>query len=296
MLHILLTILKIIGIILLSIIGIIFLICACLLFVPVRYSVKVKYKKNLDMCIKVTYLLRIISIKYCIKGKDKLVTFKIFGFDFKNFHRKNKKRNILNKDVNTDSKDIVEEIDNTEHIEHADEILKTTTKDNNNVNNNTNYNLKRESLLQKLKRKVKLIKNKIVYHIKKIYGKIKELFLNYKKAKEFINDEHVKKLFKLLKKEISGFIKYIGPRRIKGYVKFGFEDPSITGKILGGYYIFTKGRFRKLRVLPDFDNKILETDVFLNGRIRLYYLLYIALKIYMNKDFKHVLERRRKNG
>lgn len=313
MLHILLTILKIIGIILLVIIGLVLLICSCILFVPIRYSARVKYKDKPDICVRITYLFHLISIKYTLIGKDKKTTFKIFGFDFK------KKKNRKKRDKSTFKKrkikeagsdDIFEEVDSKKYVEPVDRELNKAARENMKVKdedvevlpdihqseNQKAEEKKKESIIQRIKKKIKSIKDKIIYHIKSFYGKIKKIVSSYRSFKEFISDRHTKEAFKLLKMELIKLFKYIKPRKVKGYVNFGFEDPSVTGKVLGGYYMFTKGGFKKLKVNPDFDNKVFETDAFFKGRIRLYYLLYIALKIYMNEDFKHVLERRRTNG
>ena len=57
-----------------------------------------------------------------------------------------------------------------------------------------------------------------------------------------------------------------------------------------------KGDKKGFVISPDFDNKILDTKMQISGRIRIYRLLIVALKIYKNKNFKVFLERRRKNG
>ena len=80
------------------------------------------------------------------------------------------------------------------------------------------------------------------------------------------------------------------PRKIKGYIDFGFDDPSTTGKVLGIYYAIMKKSPKRFKINPDFENKKLETDIFFKGRIRLYYIIYIILKVYFNKDFKYVLK------
>lgn len=67
MLHIILLILKIIGIVLLCILGIIILALFCVLFVPVRYRIEVMRKEGedeppVDVRVKVTWLLHLLNI------------------------------------------------------------------------------------------------------------------------------------------------------------------------------------------------------------------------------------------
>lgn len=67
MLHIILLILKIIGIVLLCIIGILLLTVACVLFVPVRYKIKVDREEGAEnppvtVWVKVTWLIHLLNI------------------------------------------------------------------------------------------------------------------------------------------------------------------------------------------------------------------------------------------
>ena len=313
MLHILLTILKIIGIILLAVIGLVLLICLCVLFVPIRYSARVKYNKTNNICVRVTYLLRLISIKYSLIGNDKKISIKIFGIDFNRFKIKKKNKSDIATDETDDrnsSIDIFEEIDGERYIEKADEGLKKSAKENMKVNddevfeedieenkdfeNQTSVKKEKISLYQKIKNKIISVKNKILYRFKSICGKIKKAVSKIKDFKGFISDEHAKRVFGLIKGELIKLLKYIRPRKIKGYLNFGFDDPSTTGKVLGIYYAIMKKSPKKFKINPDFENKRLETDLFLKGRIRLYYLIYIFIKVYFNKDFKYVLKYKNK--
>lgn len=322
MLHILLTILKIIGIILLVIIGLVLLVCLCVLFVPIRYSARVKYNETNNICVRVTYLLRLISIKYSLIGKDSKISIKILGIDFSRIKRKkknkksDKKSNIKTEnetDIDSEeangkdnSVDIFTEVKEKRYIEKADEDLKRAAKENmkvkddedleeeieEDISSDKRSSEKKEkiSLYQKIKNKIISVKNKIIYRFKSICGKIKKVISKIKDFKEFIRDEHTKRVFVLIKGEFIKILKYIRPRKIKGYLNFGFDDPSTTGKVLGVYYAIMKKSPKKFKINPDFENKRLETDLFLKGRIRLYYIVYIILKIYFNKDFKYVLK------
>lgn len=306
MLHILLTILKIIGIILLAIIGLVLLICLCVLFVPIRYSARIKYNETANICVRVSYLLRLISIKYVLNGEDKKTSIKIFGIDINRFKRKNKSdKQAFNDEADneTDDKgsavDIFEEVKEDRYIEKADEDLKKAAKENMKVKDEDSDNTKsaekeRISIYQRIKKKIISIKNKIIYRFKSICGKIRKVISKIKDFKAFISDEHTKRVLLLIKGELFKLLKYIKPHTVKGYLNFGFDDPSVTGKVLGVYYAIMKKNPKKFSINPDFENKRLETDVLFKGRICLYYLVYIILKVYFNKDFKYVLKQKNK--
>ena len=66
------------------------------------------------------------------------------------------------------------------------------------------------------------------------------------------------------------------------------EDPSTTGKITAGACLFYCLWGNHFTLEPDFDNKKLEADVSLKGRIVLALLVIPALKVWFNKDIKYI--------
>ena len=81
MLHILLLILKIIGIILLVLLGLLLLAVCCVLFVPVRYRFDVRYYEDIQVRAGVSWLMHIISVQ-AQYTKDLHFVIKIFGITF----------------------------------------------------------------------------------------------------------------------------------------------------------------------------------------------------------------------
>lgn len=77
-LHILLGILKILGVIILAILGLILILALLILFVPIRYNVKVAYRESLKLDITVSYLLRAFVVNYQ-KGRKNPKELRIFG-------------------------------------------------------------------------------------------------------------------------------------------------------------------------------------------------------------------------
>ena len=77
---VLLTILKIIGIVLLVILGIILFLLAVLLFVPVRYSVKGTVDNNITAEGKISWLCSIFRYDFTFQEQDLNGEVRIFGF------------------------------------------------------------------------------------------------------------------------------------------------------------------------------------------------------------------------
>lgn len=320
MLHILLTILKVIGIIILVLISLVILIIAAILFVPIRYSIDAIYDrkvKNLDFKIKITYLLHLISVKYIYK--DDGLSIKIFGIKTHFFDKETKameekinketkmfeKMSSEIKDNMTEMPEVYEQLKKID--EERDRLAENVNKkeeniENNNKNNDTEENteefikVEKQNIFSRIYSKIKAIIIKIKYRFIKFCDTIKKICKNVNDLKEFISDDNTKEAFGFLKKEALILLKHIRPRRIKGYVHFGFDNPSYTGNLLGLIYMILRGSPKEFRINPDFENKVFDGEIHAKGRIQCYLLLIIGIRLYKNDKLKLLLERRRTNG
>ncbi len=320
MLHILLTILKVIGIIILVLISLVILIIAAILFVPIRYSIDAIYDrkvKNLDFKIKITYLLHLISVKYIYK--DDGLSIKIFGIKTHFFDKEtkameekiNKETKMFEKmsseikdnmtempEVYEQLKKIDEERDRlAENVNKKEENIENNNKDNDTEENTEEFiKVEKQNIFSRIYSKIKAIIIKIKYRFIKFCDTIKKICKNVNDLKEFISDDNTKEAFGFLKKETFILLKHIRPRRIKGYVHFGFDDPSYTGNLLGLIYMILRGSPKEFRINPDFENKVFDGEIHAKGRVQCYLLLIIGIRLYKNDNLKLLLERRRTNG
>lgn len=315
MLHIILLILKIIGIILLCILGIILLVLLAVLFIPIRYRIDFSIYEYGSIRCMVSWFLRIFSINFNYeKGEfDKYV--KIFGIRTKLLFGKIEENDDF--DYNkSEEKDIFEEINESfsekkhdyedKYKPEKDDIIELFKdeeqesshnfhkEDMEEVNNeqqdeeNTSSDVKKKSIFNKIWDKLK----KIRFKIKSIYGKIKKAYKKAASIKEFLELEQTKEAISFLKEQTNALFRYIKPRKVTGRLKFGTGNPASTGEILGIIYIFYKGANDKFIIEPDFDNKVLEGEIHLKGRITVFSMLIIAIKLYRNKNLKDTI----KNG
>lgn len=320
MLHILLTILKVIGIIILVLISLVILIIAAILFVPIRYSIDAIYDrkvKNLDFKINITYLLHLISVKYIYK--DDGLSIKIFGIKTHFFDKEtkameekiNKETKMFEKmsseikdnmtempEVYEQLKKIDEERDRlAENVNKTEENIENNNKDNDTEENTEEFiKVEKQNIFSRIYSKIKAIIIKIKYRFIKFCDTIKKICKNVNDLKEFISDDNTKEVFSFLKKEALILLKHIRPRRIKGYVHFGFDDPSYTGNLLGLIYMILRGSPKEFRINPDFENKVFDGEIHAKGRVQCYLLLIIGIRLYKNDNLKLLLERRRTNG
>lgn len=151
------------------------------------------------------------------------------------------------------------------------------------------------------KKKKKFGIKKWFFHIKNILftfiQKLKELirkFISFCKnaknrveeIKSIIQDERNKEAFRLCKEQLIIVLKHAGPKKYKINLKFGTGDPALTGQILGILGMLMPLYKNNANFIPDFENAILEGDIYLKGRVTLAKVLWIAWKLYRDKNVK----------
>ena len=107
--------------------------------------------------------------------------------------------------------------------------------------------------------------------------------------KVIINDEENKELVRLIKKELKELIREITPVKYDINVRYGCEEPYMTGRILGVIAVIYGITGVQFNITPEFEQKVLEGDIYMKGRVRIYRLLLIALRVYKNNRFRKLV-------
>ena len=259
MLHILFFILKIIGMILLLILGIALIIVGMILFIPIRYRLQTETTNGMEelkTVVRASWLFHFVSAHVIYQNKESDWQFRVAWIKF-NTNKQN---------------------------EVAEEIFDDTSDSSNEGNrtNETGSNSKTRTSNTIKKSK----KNKTSNWVKKIKCTIKEIYDKIKHIKDYIQNEAHIKAFMRLKNEIVYLIKKLKPDTIKGYLRFGLEDPYHTGLSLAALSVFYPFYGDCFEIYPDFEKKILETDIFFKGRIYIIHLIIILLRLYLDKNVK----------
>lgn len=135
---------------------------------------------------------------------------------------------------------------------------------------------------QKMKNTVSTIRKKWV----DIKQKIKSIMTKKDKILTFLKDEGTKNTFQKGKSALLGLIRYMGPKKLKGYIRFGTGDPCQTGQILGIISIAYACSVPKFKVYPDFEEKIFQADLKAHGRIRLIRFVRVGFQLFFDKEVK----------
>lgn len=315
MLHILWVILKIIGIILASLLGIILLLLLLILFVPVRYRIKgtkreVQTEGDMGITgnVRVSWLFGLAAFCGNLKEKEFLYDIRIFGISLnwlkKTFSRpsENLSENFCEEVPENLPEKVPEKVpEETKDRKKDDEAVCETAKETDTSESSKpgiSVFERVKGLFDKIKNTGKKVGRKIwqlpanmLRRIKKIRLTILSLCDTINYWKEFLQKDSTKQAIGLLKEEIFKLLKHILPKKIKGNVTYGFEDPCQTGQSLAVISVFYPLYYKQVNICPDFTQNILIGDVDLKGRIYVCFLVKTAIKVYFDKNVQSLIKK-----
>lgn len=290
MLHILGMILKIAGILLGSILGIILLILLLILFMPVRYRVYASYKDRPDVNARISWLLSAFLVRIRNSDQGFIIKVKILGIPLG--------RRKSGKDEKASNKREAEERRQPEP-ERADEKKQAQKSDkaaeaevlpgpvNVQEPDSEQSIRKRFSLAEKIRAWIAKIKCTIC----SICDKIKEIRLKKEELQVFITNEKNREAFRLIKRQLAYLWKHTRPRKLSVACRFGFDDPSLTGQVLAAGALLYPLYRNKVKLYPDFEQKVLEGEAYMGGRIRIFPLLLIIIRLWKNRQIRDAVRK-----
>lgn len=116
---------------------------------------------------------------------------------------------------------------------------------------------------------------KICFTIRNICAKIK-------KWRTLLKSETFQYLKELGIERGKLMLRHIRPRKIQGNIRFGFEDPANTGEALGLLGLVYPVLPRRLAVVPDFTEQVLEGWLKLSGRVYGGFAAYQILRVLLD--------------
>lgn len=306
MVHIVLLILKIIGIILLAI----FALCLLILFFPVTYKVKGEFDKT-EFCFQVQcgWLFHFIHFGGKFSDKEKKAKLRFLGIpiDLLKEKKKSKRETNLTKekkhkkssDEKMQKKVLSKDKEFRKNIEkQTDKKLEEQCQENNErLEEQTPDKEERKSFLDKAKdffRMVYQFLKKVQRMIKNALENVKGTYQKAKEIKAFVTANTTKEAYRYGKRIVIKAIRHIFPKKIKGSIQFGFEEPDVTGKMLG-YIAMTFAAFhinpKKILIEPYFDKKVIKGNIKIKGHFLLGILLIYALKFYFKKEIRDIIKK-----
>ena len=85
-------------------------------------------------------------------------------------------------------------------------------------------------------------------------------------------------------------IKHARPRKAKGFVRFGFEDPYKTGQVLAVLSVLYPFYGERIAIYPEFEQAMLQGDISIKGYIRLLHFVKIIWTFLFDKNVRKTYE------
>lgn len=305
MLHILFLILKIIGIILAVILGLILLVICIVLFVPICYKADLHGSGNareLTVHAKVSWLFGLIKAVFALEnGKTDLsvrIAWKKFGDSdpvedkaedrIEEKPKPEKKAVMQEKQViqgeekqddttNRITDKAVE--DQTEKAEKSEQSAKTRPESTEKKQRKKKDRKEDSDSASKIEQ----ITEKIKCTYRKFCDKINQITEKKDKISDFLTDETHKNAFLKLKNEAFHLLKKLKPKKIQGEITFGFEDPSLTGRLLAWISMIYPWIGEHTDITPDFEHRTLSGDLSIRGRLYVITPVVTAIRLILSK-------------
>ena len=305
---VLLTILKVLGIILLVIIGLILLLFLAALFLPVRYRIHGEYEKDFHLEAKAGWLFHLIYFHFKLDGKEKKGILRVLGIpvlqippdENKKRKKKTKSRKKAKKSKKKTKKKNKKKWNRKQQPQESQRKNELQTKHEQPTNSEQQTNSAQAENIQKdqktsgenQKKRISFLKRtkQFFANLKKwvmlLPEKFKAAFSKIDDIKSLWMDENNKKSTGLVLTEIKYLLLHYGPTKIHADVRYSTGDPATTGKVLGGLsmipFLYQKG----VHVTPDFVSEDLYVQGYLigKGHIRMLHLIRTLLHFHKDKN------------
>ena len=313
MLHILILILKIIGIILLFILGTILLIIAAVLLIPVRYYGYLEKEKMLKINGKAAWFLGVVEVTANYVENQMQVDIRLFGkslINKKSKKMKKKKRQDIRPSKQRKENEAPEMMPERKEMENERDIPEIPVTiseqksamqeaDKKSPDAERTADVKRSTQKNRAKEftnKISEIPKKVAGSIKQVQrsvrnvsGKTEQIKTQITKYIDFWSLDVTQTAKNHIWKELKYLIRHYRPRKISGQLLIGFEDPSVTGQVLGILCVLAVFGGNHLKVDGDFQQSVLKGNLEMRGHIRLCHIAKSAVIMLTDKNVRRTI-------
>ena len=326
MLHILLLILKIIGILLLVIIALLLLLFLTVSFSPLKYRGEASCRGNPDtLCayVKFHWLFRLISGEVTYRNGEAdwriRAAWKRIGDVEEEAAEKREAERTEEKSGKSDAESEPPEKDAQQSTEEPgkernteEEKLQSALDANEICKDPADQNpkpdeKKRGSEQETKKARVRTVPEKhrknpqrkesfservekyikrIKYTFQSFCDKIRALKKKKDRIKAFVENETHRKAFVRATGELKRFFRFIRPKKMNLHIEFGCKNPEYTGYILAGISMIYPLIGEYTELQPDFERRVLKGKASIEGRFRIIYVLIIAWNLICDKNVR----------
>ena len=254
------------------ILGSFLLILIFVLFLPIKYHITGFQKEKNFFCSGKLYWIGPVFNMDFFYDKQLKVKIKFFGRSVNRFCCKKKARE--------NSSDMSLEERTEKNEENQESSRRNDTKPSSPIAlKSLNSLSSKKKNIKSWKMKILILKLKVQKILKDTEDRKQKFTYYYSLWKK----EETQITFKRAKRRFLKILRSISPLKWEISGEFGFRDPSITGElmgVLGMIYPYTR---KNIRLIPNFEEEIIDCQGYCKGKIRIITVLYQTLALILNK-------------
>ncbi len=310
MLAFLLGLLKIIGIVLLVILLVLLLLIAVVLLVPIKYQAEGTMDEEKKQAkAMVTWLCKLVRMKLDYNFPDKpLISFKILWFELLKEKKPKKPKKVKEpkepktvKEKKTKQEKqkkekyhpavnnaLLETADAEAAVKEEKDVVVQNEKTNEETNKENGESVETSESGNKIE--------KIIFKIQGLYDKINKIIENINYYLDILEEDETQGLIKEAWKSILKILNSIKPKVFRMNAIVGFDMPDTTGRVYGYYCMLMPWLNDDIYIEPDFEQKIINGEIYCKGKIRILTIVVNILRIVFDKRLKPLLKKIKNGG
>ena len=319
MIHILFMILKALGILLLVLLFLVLLIVCTVLFLPFCYRAQVLKEEEGFACVKasgrVSWLFGAVALTASYEEQKPEAQILLFGASLETWKRRLKKIRRGEASVpRTEEKETEKALEAEKTAEQKapdqKEKQQKVTAQKEQPEQEQEPDAPKKSILERFFGRIEYLPEKLLNLasrllqtafrllelpfrlLEKLEQKIqagRRLKRKWESVKKFFRSKMFREALLHAKKEVLYFLKKAAPKKVTGTVRFGFNDPALTGETLGILGMIYGKLPKDLSIQPDFEQEILQGDVRMKGSFQAVTAAGIALRLFRDQNLRKTI-------
>lgn len=319
MIHILFMILKALGILLLVLLFLVLLIVCTVLFLPFCYRAQVLKEEEGFACVKasgrVSWLFGAVALTASYEEQKSEAQILLFGASLETWKRRLKKirrgeASVPRTEENETENALEAEKTAEQKAPDQKEKQQKVTAQKEQPEQEQEPDAPKKSILERFFGRIEYLPEKLLNLasrllqtafrllelpfrlLEKLEQKIqagRRLKRKWESVKKFFRSKMFREALLHAKKEVLYLLKKAAPKKVTGTVRFGFNDPALTGETLGILGMIYGKLPKDLSIQPDFEQEILQGDVRMKGSFQAVTAAGIALRLFRDQNLRKTI-------
>ena len=319
MIHILFMILKALGILILVLLFLVLLIVCTVLFLPFCYRAQVLKEEEGFACVKasgrVSWLFGAVALTASYEEQKPEAQILLFGASLETWKRRLKKirrgeASVPRTEENETENALEAEKTAEQKAPDQKEKQQKMTAQKEQPEQEQEPDAPKKSILERFFGRIEYLPEKLLNLasrllqtafrllelpfrlLEKLEQKIqagRRLKRKWESVKKFFRSKMFREALLHAKKEVLYFLKKAAPKKVTGTVRFGFDDPALTGETLGILGMIYGKLPKDLSIQPDFEQEILQGDVRMKGSFQAVTAAGIALRLFRDQNLRKTI-------